>query len=262
MALNVQQGTSARRHVVTVAIILWLMWNAFQPAQAKTLTFAVIEVPPFGAAHAHHGPVGIYPDFLRAVSEEAGIPIKIVLVPFARAVSLVSSGAVDGTIMFETTGTEGRTVPLLALFETGLVVQSRPGLQLDSKADLIPRLIGRIRGGCQDLEKDTQARWRFYELDNQKQAVAMLKAGRIDAFCTVPEALAFAQGSIHGGDALYDSDQITISRKKVWILINPAVSRDVQAKLARAGKRVRDGGKLATILRSELGPTYSFAKPR
>ncbi len=173
-------------------LFLWSLAGPRPAVAASYLTFAVIDSAPFGARQQNNTLEGIYPALLTAISKKSGIEIRVVLVPFARAAHLVTSGDVDGTIMFKTTGTEGKTVPIVALFETGLIVQSGPGLKLTSKADLSQRLIGRIRGGCQDLETDNSRRWRFYELNTQLQGVSMLAAGRIDAFCTVPEAIAVA----------------------------------------------------------------------
>lgn len=252
---------SAIRSRVLPRALLCLMLSAaaILPASAATLTFAVIDTVPFGARQ-HHSRVadGLYPALLREISLQSGVPIKVVLVPFARAANLVTAGRVDGTIMFRTSGTDGKTVPLVALFETGQIVQSRPGLALRRKADLAPRLIGRIRGGCKSLAADTSTAWRFYELNSQEQGVAMLAARRIDAFCTVPEALSAALNVAEAPRNIDQREQITISREKVWLLLNPAVPDPLRQKLRDAATRVRESRQMTTIFEQHLGAGYAL----
>ncbi len=262
MKAELPTRVSLRSCFVAISLVLVCTASAVPQSSGSSLTFAVIDTAPFGTKNEAGEPDGIYPALLRALSQESGISIKVVLVPFARAAFLVTSGAVDGTIMFKTEGTEGRTVPLIALFETGVIVQAAPGLKLRRKADLAPQLIGRIRGGCQDLETDASAHWRFYELNTQEQGVAMLVARRIDAFCTVPEAIALAMGKFAGSSAIDEVERLTISSKKVWILLNPRVPDEVRRRLIDATTILRESEQVKAIFRERLGPTYILKLPR
>lgn len=239
----------------TSVLALFLLSGA-RPALAKDLTFAVIDSPPFGIRQHNHAAAGLYPAILRAVSAESNMPIQMVLIPFARAASLVATGQVQGTLMFKTAGTDNRTVPLVALFETGLIVQARPGLSLRRRADLASRLIGRIRGGCHSLEADSSQRWRFHELNNQQQGVAMLAAGRIDVFCTTPEAFASAVDGVEGAAIIDVAQRITLSHEKVWLLVHPSVAADVRGRPVQAVARLKASGRLAEVFKQELGPLY------
>ncbi len=91
----------------------------------------------------------------------------------------------------------------------------------------------------------------------------MLAAGRIDAFCTVPEAIAVAlMTSGRSSKKINRDERITLSSKKVWILLNPSVSKDVRLRLRDAALHVRSEGILDSIFREKLGGNYSVRLPR
>ena len=232
-----------------------------QAQAAPPLTFTVIDAPPYAGHDASQRPDGIYPRFLASVARELGQPVEPLLMPFARAAHLASIGTVDGTIMFNNAVTDGKTVALAPLYITGQIVQAAPGLRLRSRAGLDQLLVGRIRGGCQDLEADSGKTWRFYELNTQQQGVEMLLAHRIDVFCTAPEALSAALAAFDAGHRIDPAERLTISEKPVWVLVRSGMDPALQQRLRAAVLRVRDGGALTTIFRDLLGPRYKLRLP-
>lgn len=249
---------SALRRAGAVA----LLCLALAPARADPpLSFAVIDSPPYGSHDGKQRADGIYPRFLASLARELEQPIDPLLMPFARAAHLTSIGNVDGTIMFKNAVTDGKTVALAPLYITGQIVQAAPGLRLRSRAGLDQLLVGRIRGGCQDLEADTGKTWRFYELNTQQQGVEMLLARRIDAFCTAPEALSAALAAFDSAHLIDPAERLTISEKPVWVLVRANMDPALQQRLQAAVLRVRDGGALAAIFRDLLGPRYKLRLP-
>lgn len=240
-----------------------LLCAALAPAHAAppALRFGVINAPPYGEVDAAKRASGIYPRFLASLAKDLGQPIEPVMMPFARAAHLTSIGALDGTVMFKNATTDGKTVALAPLYITGQVVQGAPGAHLRTRADLGKLLVGRIRGGCQDLEQERGKDWRFYELNNQQQGVEMLLAQRIGAFCTAPEALSAAIAQFDTGHRIDPAERLTISEKPVWVLVRTDMDPALRQRLRASVLRVRDGGELAAIFHEVLGTRYKLRLP-
>jgi ABC-type amino acid transport substrate-binding protein len=250
-----------RRPWRAAAIAAWL-YAALAPAQAAPpLNFGVINAAPYGEVDAAKHASGIYPRFLASLAKDLGQPIEPVVLPFARAAHLTSIGALDGTIMFKNATTDGKTVALAPLYITGQIVQAAPGIRLRSRGDLDKLLVGRIRGGCQDLEQERGKDWRFYELNNQQQGVEMLLAQRIGAFCTAPEALSAAIAQFDTGHKIDAAERLTISEKPVWVLVRADMDPALRRRLRASVLRVRDGGELAAIFHEVLGARYKLRLP-
>lgn len=227
---------------------------------ADGLRFAVINMPPYGATGAN-GPTGLYPSIIAAVSAEARIPIAISLVPFARAAHEVASGNADGTIMFGNAITEGKVVPVAPVFTTAQILQLAPGVEVRSIRDLHPLLIGRIRDGCQDLEARKEVTLRFYELNSQRQGIDMLKAGRIQAFCSTPEALDLAAATFDAAHRLDPGRRWIVSQKDVWLFVSKKVDPKMHQPLRTAVRKLQQNGGLSEIFRESIGPGYRLTLP-
>lgn len=227
----------------------------------RPLVFAIADAPPYGGKGDRDQPTGIYPAIVAELARDAGLPITVRIVPFARASTQVVNGSVDGTILFKSAVTDDRTVALVPLFSTGLVVKVRPGLVLRSKDDLAGLLIGRLRNGCAGLGAPGSSTWTFYELNSQKQGIQMLSAGRIDAFCTAAESLAIAIKEFDESKVLADTGQIMVRESDVWLLLNTKVAPEAAQSLKQAVLRMQERGALERIFREHLGRHYRLHPP-
>lgn len=235
---------------------------AHLPAHAAPpLRFAVMDAPPFGFSTPAGAPAGLYPAILAALSAEAGVPITVEVVPFARAAHVVAGGAADGTLMFSHSVTRNRVVALAPVFLTAQTVQAGPGVVIHSRADLRPLLIGRLRGGCQELEAEAGPPWRFHELNTHQQGVDMLAARRIDALCSTPEALDDA--AMRGGrqQLLDPVARWPLAQREVWLMVSSQVDPALHQPLRDGLQRLQHNGVLARLFRDALGPRYHLVLP-
>lgn len=247
------------RHQVLFLACLLVMAPPSAAAQPR-LNIGVIDVPPYGQP-GQGNPQGLYPRFLAELSRDTGIQLDLTLMPFARAAHLLASGHIDGSIMFQNNVTDRKTIALAPLFVTAQVVQPRPGIALRGKTELAPLLIGRIRGGCQDLEADTSYRWRFYEVNTQQQGIDMLLAKRIDAFCSATEGLQNAAAKFDRRRELDATARFVVSQKEVWFLASGNVDAGLQQRLHDGIVRLQRNGTVARIFQEVLGPQYELTLP-
>lgn len=235
---------------------------AHAPCQATPpLRFAVMDAPPFGFSTAAGTPAGLYPAILAALSAEARVPIEVQVVPFARAAHEVAGGAADGTLMFSHAVTRNRVVALAPVFLTAQTVQVGPGVAIHSRADLRPLLIGRLRGGCQELEAEAGPPWRFHELNSHQQGVEMLAAHRIDALCSTPEALDEAATRSGRQQLLDPAARWPLAQREVWLMVSSKVDPALHQPLRDGLQRLQHSGALARLFRDALGPRYHLVLP-
>lgn len=245
---------SLRVGVAMVALLICSLGHA------DGLRFSVIDTPPFGMVGTS-GPTGIYPSIVAAISAESRVPISVSLVPFARAAHEVAHGRADGTIMFGNAITEGKVVPVAPVFITAQVVQLAPGVKVQSIRDFEQLHIGRIRQGCQDLAANRALTLRFHELTSQRQGIDMLKAKRIQAFCSTPEALDWATARFDLAHALDPERRWIVSEKEVWLFVSTTVDPTLHQPLRSAVRKLQREGELARIFKDHLGPHYRLTLP-
>lgn len=180
----------------------------------------LLDAPPYAWLDVHGHAQGLYPDIAFALAKETGLDIKVAVVPFARAGSMVANGSADATLMFSNAFTAGKVNEAHVVFYAMQVVQMRPGLSVQDRQGLTPLKLGRINGGCMDLAGDTSVEWKFQELNTQVSGVRMLASKRIDGFCTTSEALADALTS--SGLAAHFSRAFIfeLASKPVWLMLS------------------------------------------
>ena len=235
---------------------LGLWAGAMVACAAQVLSMPIVDAPPYGWQDAKGQPQGLYPEVAAALGREAGLPMKIEVVPFARAATLVASGNADATMMFSNAHTSGKAIEARVMFYFTQIVQLRPGLKIGSRRELDALQIGRINGGCRELADDSSVAWRFTELNTQESGLRMLLAGRIDGFCSTTEALSQAQ--LQSGLQLQfaQAQQMVLGSKPVWLLLSPRLPAPTAARLDAAARQIQRSGELARIFKSVLGPGY------
>lgn len=216
------------------------------------LEVAIIEAKPFGFRDAAGEAAGIYPDIIRAVSERSGQRVRMTVVPFARAASLVSIGLADATLMIPNAGITNGARPIGSVLTSTLVVAMRPGLTVSGDRPFDGRLLGRIRGGCQELNQSRP----FYEVNNQEQGVKMLLARRIEGFCTSAETLEVAAREFDLRRELEKSQRIVLAKRDVLLFVSSNMPPETAASLGLAVKKLKADGSIDRIMKAH-GVTWS-----
>lgn len=227
-------------------------------AADAALYMPLLASAPYGWLDAKGQPQGLYPDVAAAMAKAAGLVIRVEVVPFARAATLVAKGSADATLMFSNSLTAGKVNEALTVFYATQVVLLRPGLALVERSGLAPLRLGRINSGCKELSEDTRVAWHFQDLNTQESGVRMLDAGRLDGFCTTTEALAYALGSL-GLQTRFDKAQVlSLASKPVWLMLSPKLSPEVAKRLEAGMRQLQGNGELARIFKARLGNGYAL----
>lgn len=249
--------TSLVKPLVACAIAALFPMGASADAET-TISMPLLAAPPYGWMDERGQPQGLYPDIAAALAKASGLTIRVEVVPFARAASLVANGAADATLMFSNAFTAGKVNESLTVFYATQVVQLRPGLSLSGRSGLGPLRLGRINGGCKELSEDTRVAWRFEDLHTQESGVRLLAAGRLDGFCTTTEALADALVST-GLQSRFDNAQVlALASKPVWLMLSLTLPPALAKRLEVAVRHLQSNGELARIFKARLGPGYTL----
>lgn len=229
---------------------------------AQIVRMPLQDTPPFSWRDAGGRPQGIYPAMAAAMACLSGLDIRVDVVPFARAASLVANGQGDATLLFSTAFTEGKAREAAVAFYTDQVVLMRPGLTVAGRTELPPLALARMNGGCRDLAEDTSVPWRFEELSSQEAGIKMLLAGRVDGFCSVNESLSYAILGVGGGASLHGAQRVVLASRPVWLLLSPHLDAQTGNRLVQALRQLQKSPDIHRIFRTQLGAQYQLNLPK
>ena len=179
------------KHVVCVRVhtmflfILVLMWFScpFSGAsERKTLQAGIIDFFPLG--YEENGSFeGLHVQFIRAISRESGVPIRVTLRPYPRIKRELVSGEVDVSILHYTEGEREIATALGGkLTETQNIIVAKKGVHYTSFADLHGKIVAKVRGASYDDRLEKNDAIEIFEVRSYQQAIKMLLNGRVDAF--------------------------------------------------------------------------------
>lgn len=162
-------------------------------AAAPSFRIGVIKLPPWVIpdAAAAAGSVGISIDLVSGLIAESGVELEAVLVPLARAKSMLLSRHVDMMFAYESSQLQRATTALAPLGEDDVLLVGRPGIQFQTLKELQGRTIGHLRGADYDPAIYSEPGITRYETNNYEQGLYMLKLERIDAFVIPGAALPY-----------------------------------------------------------------------
>lgn len=224
--------------------LAWIL-AALAPLPSLAIEAALLEAPPYGFDR-RGTPAGAYVDIVRAIAAESGHSIHITLVPFARAIASVNTGSDTLTLMFDNSRLAHKASRGALITQIDSVIVSGRGTAIDSIDKLASLKIGRMRGGCQDIERRF-GNAVFHELDDHRQGARLLNAGRIDAICSTRGAI-FTAFAAEGLPAPLASDVRVTSRREVWLFTAAAMPAATREQLNRAADALRARGEIERIL--------------
>lgn len=222
--------------------LLWLPCAAV--ATPQPLRAALLDVPPYAMTAADRRVVGLYPELLRGIAREAGMGIELTVVPFARVALSLRSGEADITIGFPTDALQTAGVSLGKLMTLDTLVVASPARRvLAQREALAGWTVGRLRGGCQDLEQSGVG-IRFFELGSFVSGLRMLKLERLDAVCGITrEALGHSLQEAGVTAAELGAVLVTGSRE-AHVFVRHDLPEDLRTRLKAGLQRVRADGQL------------------
>lgn len=224
------------RHITKLTCCVALLAAACL-ARAEALRAALLDVAPYAMRSADGGVVGLYPDLLRGIVIDAGMTLDLSLVPFARVAQSLRDRSSDITLGFSTEAlqVDGMSLGVVASYES-LVVANPERRELHKREALAAWTVGRLRGGCQDLEK-LDIGIKFVELSSFTSGLRMLKMRRLDAVCGITrEALQLSLGEAGVRRDELGATLVT-GRRDVHLFVRRDLAQETRERLQRSMKR-------------------------
>jgi len=168
-------------------IILSFCLNSWAEIPRKELSVALSDVAPFG--YSEHGQFkGINYDIFEKIGKEAGLKFSYTLYPHARIKNLLPLENPDLVIIF---------APACHQFSDEYEIQNKvyrvkAVLYLNEKVDptkIKDARVGRVRGTCVGLMKDSIKPENVFDLTDLSQALAMMDLGRLEGVCALETLL-------------------------------------------------------------------------
>jgi ABC-type amino acid transport substrate-binding protein len=159
-------------------------------APGRALRIAVIDLRPWTVHGAAGG--GVFFELAQQLAQQAGIALDPVVVPYARAATLLARGEVDLMFSIDTARMRRTAVAGVHLSMEEVVVLTPRGVTVGSLADLRGKTVGRLRDADYDDAFAADAAIIKYDTASYEQELRMLLKGRIDAVIGVRSALLYA----------------------------------------------------------------------
>ncbi|SMC28984.1 ABC-type amino acid transport substrate-binding protein [Andreprevotia lacus DSM 23236] len=175
-------------------------------------------------------PPGYGPDFFAALGQETGLEFETRVQPAARVLAELRQGQQLG-LLPEVDATLQRIAPVL---DIDLMILPAAGVHAGKIADFSGLRVGRVRGGCVALLQLPEV--NVYDVNTPDQGMRMLRAGRLDGFCSNSTVLGWQlkKSALRWRDF---PPAVAIGKQNLWLMAGPDVQPAMLARL-RAGVEV------------------------
>lgn len=225
-------NTVERLKPVALVFLMLSFFGSFCFSQQldEKLKFIFFTIEPY--AHISKNEVtGIYPRIASKIAKEFKQALNVELVPFARLATSLLGEKNSVTFSFETESLKNKTKQLDVLMEVDSVV-ARLDAAIEIKKSEKILSIGRMRGGCLDLKPESFFAFKFEELDNFESGFKMLTSKRIDGVCATQDVVNHYIKALKIDSKKMGRSHV-ISKRKVYIYVNPEMSESVQVDLKK-----------------------------
>lgn len=227
---------------ITVGVLLALCMHLAH-GDSASLRVALFDVVPYSTLASGGKPQGIYVDWMRDFLGGLGIRANITILPFARIPLAIEHDEADLTIGFATEALAQVALPIGPVLRVDSVLvtsAARPAAQLTA---LQGALIGRARGGCQDLTQRSDLRLKWAEVSSFDKGLRMLELGRLDGLCLTRDVLRHYLPTL-GIERAQLGPEIVLSQRVASLYarkaLDPVLVAKMQAALARRAPMQRD----------------------
>ena len=155
-------------------------------------------------------------DFALALGKELDHPFDIDVAPYHRLLKDFEAGRIDYTFFLEDQKPDG-AIPVVKLIDVDIVVVGRSGLEINRVEDLQGLRVGKIRGALySDKLMLGQQGFECIEIHSYRQAIDLLKKGRLDAILGTPLPIVYAAKDM-GVHLDFFGDSFLFDQKAAWI---------------------------------------------
>lgn len=216
-------------------------------AQAKNiLQIRTISVPPYGFETKTQAS-GIYYDIANILASEAGYQVNNYVYPYARIIHELKSGKTDLTIMYKYKELEDFVTYIAPLPTLKNVVIGKKGNELTSVEALQGKIIAYLRGAKFSQIIDDDNKIFKYRTIDFKQALMMLKNGRVDAVIGPMDTIISAAYKLNLGSEFLGKPLI-VSERAPWLQVSKKSEHLISVdKLAAHFKAILKRGELKRL---------------
>lgn len=222
-----------RARCILHTLFLALVLQASMVSAEPVLRVALFDIAPYAMASPTGKPIGVYVTIVNELAAASGMQAEISLVPFARLANSLADSSADLTISFPTQALDKVGLRLgNVLTVESLVVTSanKPATRVEQ---LGQHVIGRARGGCQDLSELAAPRPQLVDVNGFASGVRMLAMGRLDGLCLTREVLDHYAAET-GTPRSQLGPEIVVSRRAAVAFVRPQLDAGVRQRLAAA----------------------------
>lgn len=229
-----------RARALKLALLILAFYGGGGGAAAAPIRVVLLDVAPYTMVTSDQRIAGIYAGIARQIAQLAGMDAEVSLVPFARVALSLGGGRADLTLGFSTDALNaaGHSLGTVMTIDS-LLVTAAKHRAIGKLDELAGRTVGRLRGGCQDLERQGAMPVQFYELSSFAAGLRMLALGRLDAICGVTsDALEFYARE---ADVKLEElgGKLVVNKRAVHLYVRRDLDEETRARLAEALSRYR-----------------------
>lgn len=219
-------------------------------ANAAPLQVYLPEIIPLSFITPTGQRIGLYVDLVTAIAQEANMELEFHITPFARSVNMMNSGNADLAVHNTSVVQSAKLRNLGTIHTTDLVLWPSPDKTIKHKSELSGQIVGRLRGGCQDVFVTNTV--QFYEINDYIQGVRMLAAQRINALCGSREAITLAIRR-NALSTLETKQPLLLKSMQIALFARKNLPKTQLDRLQRARKKI-----MASELPQELASRYGL----
>ncbi|WP_372655269.1 substrate-binding periplasmic protein [Halobacteriovorax sp.] len=223
-------------------VLLFLLTFLFSTYVHSSVKVALFDIAPFSYINDKGELDGVVYKLCKKIEKESGLEFDYSLVPYARAIKLLTDGEVDLAVFYPSTKYEGLFDKLAPTLGNYNYLVSLKNLYIKSLNDIGEKKIGLIRGAKYSEEFDKMKKPGVVFLQDYSKVFNMLLLNRIDIAVISSAAFEYflRVQNINAEDKL---NIYTINLQPNWIHINKKLDPNIREKLKKANSSViRSGG--------------------
>lgn len=223
-------------------VLLFLLTFLFSTYVHSSVKVALFDIAPFSYINDKGELDGVVYKLCKKIEKESGLEFDYSLVPYARAIKLLTDGEVDLAVFYPSTKYEGLFDKLAPTLGNYNYLVSLKNLYINSLNDIGEKKIGLIRGAKYSEEFDKMKKPGVVFLQDYSKVFNMLLLNRIDIAVISSAAFEYflRVQNINAEDKL---NIYTINLQPNWIHINKKLDPNIREKLKKANSSViRSGG--------------------
>lgn len=209
-----------------------------------SLTMVVTNIPPWGWEDNEGHPKGVHARLLKQLGVEWQRGYQLRVMPYARIVREVDTGAADVSVLFDAPHSHAVADRLVELPEVGVILVRANGVKLEDFVGQKDARVGRLRLGHYGYGALPFSRDQYVVLNSIAQGVSMLQRGRLQVLITTVPAYKHALQQLQM-DSLIGFSALTVGKIRGAVFLSKRSDADREAVRRAALKAVE-------MYRSEL----------